>query len=169
MHQHQIKLFCILLARLWKWSPWQKFDMTGVNTSRRYEKIHLNTKIYCQKQSLQKKASVEIFNSKCVFHIEHLLFICIYAYIYAYIYTFQYTYISSFFLDFYLLAIAQAVRSFVKGTYNFLKKLRFLPKLPHGNIMCTVGAQLRYILINRAQRVFLRFWKDEGVKKKNIL
>lgn len=85
MHQHQIKLFCILLARLWKWSPWHKFGMTGANTSRRYEKIHLNTKIYCQKQPLQKKASVEIFYSKCVFHIEHLLLICIYAYIYAYI------------------------------------------------------------------------------------
>ena len=142
MHQHQIKLFCILLARLWKWSPWHKFDMTGVNTSRRYEKIHLNTKIYCQKQPLQKKASVEIFYSKCVFRIEHLLLICIYAYIYAYIYTFQYTYILtlSLFLDFQLLAIVQAVRSFVKGTYNFPKKLRSLPRLPYGVILGTVGA-----------------------------
>ena len=42
------------------------------------------------------------------------------------------------FLDFYLQPLAQAVKSYLKDTNDFLNKLRFLPKLPDNIILCTV-------------------------------
>ena len=44
----------------------------------------------------------------------------------------------SSFLDHHLQPLAQAVKSYIKDTNEFLKKLRFLPKLPDGIILCTM-------------------------------
>ena len=44
----------------------------------------------------------------------------------------------SLFLDHYLQPLAQAVKSYVKDTNEFLKKLRSLPKLPDDIILCTM-------------------------------
>ena len=42
------------------------------------------------------------------------------------------------FLDHHLQALAQAVKSYIKDNNEFLKKLRSLPKLPGGIILCTM-------------------------------
>ena len=42
------------------------------------------------------------------------------------------------FLDFHLQPLAQAVKTYIKDTNDFLNKLRFLPKLPGNTILCTV-------------------------------
>ena len=44
----------------------------------------------------------------------------------------------STFLDFHLQPLAQAVKSYIKDTNDFLNKLRSLPKLPDNIILCTV-------------------------------
>ena len=44
----------------------------------------------------------------------------------------------SAFLDFHLQPLAQAVKSYIKDTNDFLNKLRSLPKLPSDIILCTV-------------------------------
>ena len=44
----------------------------------------------------------------------------------------------SAFLDFHLQPLAQAVKSYIKDTNDFLNKLRSLPKLPSNIILCTV-------------------------------
>ena len=44
----------------------------------------------------------------------------------------------SAFLDFHLQPLAQAVKSYIKDTNDFLNKLRSLPKLPDNIILCTV-------------------------------
>ena len=44
----------------------------------------------------------------------------------------------SAFLDFHLQPLAQAVKSYIKDTNNFLNKVRSLPKLPDNIILCTV-------------------------------
>ena len=44
----------------------------------------------------------------------------------------------SAFLDFQLQPLAQAVKSYIKDTNDFLNKLRSLPKLPSNIILCTV-------------------------------
>ena len=44
----------------------------------------------------------------------------------------------SSFLDHHLQPLAQAVKSHIKDTTEFLKKLRSLPKLPDGIILCTM-------------------------------
>ena len=44
----------------------------------------------------------------------------------------------SSFLDHHLQPLAQAVKSYIKDTNEFLKKLRSLPKLPDGIILCTM-------------------------------
>ena len=49
-----------------------------------------------------------------------------------------YTEIISSFLDHHLQPLAQAVKSYIKDTNEFLKKLRSLPKLPDGIILCTM-------------------------------
>ena len=41
-------------------------------------------------------------------------------------------------LDFHLQPLAQAVKSFLKDTNDFLNKLRSLPKLPGNIVLCTV-------------------------------
>ena len=41
-------------------------------------------------------------------------------------------------LDFHLQPLAQAVKSYIKDTNDFLNKLRSLPKLPDNIILCTV-------------------------------
>ena len=46
----------------------------------------------------------------------------------------------SAFLDFHLQPLAQAVKSYIKNTNNFLNKLLSLPKLPGNIILCTVDA-----------------------------
>ena len=42
------------------------------------------------------------------------------------------------FLDHHLQPLGQAVKSYIKDTKEFLKKLRSLPKLPDGIILCTM-------------------------------
>ena len=49
-----------------------------------------------------------------------------------------YTQNISVFLDFHLQPLAQAVRSYIKDTNDFLNKLCSLPKLPDNIILCTV-------------------------------
>ena len=49
-----------------------------------------------------------------------------------------YTENTSSFLDHHLQPLAQAVKSYIKDTNEFLKKLRSLPKLPDGIILCTM-------------------------------
>ena len=44
----------------------------------------------------------------------------------------------STFLDFHLQSLAQAVKSYIKNTNEFLNKLRSLPKLPCNISLCTV-------------------------------
>ena len=44
----------------------------------------------------------------------------------------------SVFLDFHLQPLAQAVKSYIKDTNDFLNELRSLPKLPGNIILCTV-------------------------------
>ena len=44
----------------------------------------------------------------------------------------------SAFLDFHLQPLAQAVKSYIKDTNEFLNKIRYLPKLPGNIILCTV-------------------------------
>ena len=44
----------------------------------------------------------------------------------------------SAFLDFHLQPLAQAVKSYIKDTNDFLNKLRSLPNLPSDIILCTV-------------------------------
>ena len=44
----------------------------------------------------------------------------------------------SSFLDHHLQPLAQAVKSYIKDTNEFLKKLRSLPKLPDDIILCTM-------------------------------
>ena len=74
------------------------------------------------------------------------MYIYIYIYyIYTYIYIYIYIYIPvisteniSAFLDFHLQPLAQAVKSYIKNTNDFLNKLRSLPKLPDNIILCTV-------------------------------
>ena len=44
----------------------------------------------------------------------------------------------STFLDFHLQPLAQAVKSYIKDTNDFLNKLHSLPKLPGNIILCTV-------------------------------
>ena len=46
----------------------------------------------------------------------------------------------SSFLDHHLQPLAQAVKSYIKDTNEFLKKLRSLPKLPDDIIFCTMDA-----------------------------
>ena len=50
----------------------------------------------------------------------------------------------SLFLDHHLQPPAQAVKSYIKDTNEFLKKLRFLPKLPDGIILCTMDVEGLY-------------------------
>ena len=47
----------------------------------------------------------------------------------------------SSFLDHYLQLLAQAVKSYIKGTNKFLKKLPSLPKLPDGIILCSMDVE----------------------------
>ena len=47
----------------------------------------------------------------------------------------------SLFLDHHLQPLAQAVKSYIKDTNKFLRKLRFLPKLPDGIILCTMDVE----------------------------
>ena len=42
------------------------------------------------------------------------------------------------FLDHHLQTLARAVKSYIKDTNKFLKKLRSLPKSPDGIILCTM-------------------------------
>ena len=44
----------------------------------------------------------------------------------------------SSFLDFHLQPLAREVKSYIKDTNDFLKKLRSLPNLPDDIILCTV-------------------------------
>ena len=44
----------------------------------------------------------------------------------------------SSFLDFYLQPLTRKVKSYIKNTNDFLKKLHSLPSLPCDNILCTV-------------------------------
>ena len=44
----------------------------------------------------------------------------------------------SSFLDFHLQPLAREVKSYIKDTNDFLKKLRSLPNLPYDIILCTV-------------------------------
>ena len=50
----------------------------------------------------------------------------------------------SAFLDFHLQPLAQAVKSYIKDTNDFLNKLRSLPKLPDNIILCKVDVVVLY-------------------------
>ena len=44
----------------------------------------------------------------------------------------------SLFQDHHLQPLAQALKSYIKNTNEFLKKFRSLPKIPDGIILCTM-------------------------------
>ena len=44
----------------------------------------------------------------------------------------------SAFLDFHLKSIAEKIKSYIKDTNDFLRKLQNLPKVPYGVILCTI-------------------------------
>ena len=55
-----------------------------------------------------------------------------------------YTENTSSFLDFHLQPLAREVKSYIKDTNDFLKKLRSLPNLPDDIILCTVDVVVLY-------------------------
>ena len=44
----------------------------------------------------------------------------------------------SSFLDFYLQPLAQKVKSYIKDTNHFLRKIKELRQLPEGTILCSI-------------------------------
>ena len=60
----------------------------------------------------------------------------------------------SAFLDFHLQPLAQAVKSYIKDTNDFLNKLRSLPKLPDNIILCTVDVVGLYPNIPHEEDLF---------------
>ena len=72
----------------------------------------------------------------------------------------------SAFLDFHLQPLAQAVKSYIKDTNDFLNKLRSLPKLPDNIILCTVDVVGLYPNIPHEESLSaLRKWLDKTVQK----
>ena len=85
----------------------------------------------------------------------------------------------SAFLDFQWQPLAQAAKSYIKDTNNFLSKLRSLPKLPDNIILCTVDvvglypnipheeglSALRKRLDNQMEKLYLKRIFSNFVKK----
>ena len=71
------------------------------------------------------------------------IYILYILYIHIYIYTYNsgfFTEKISAFLGYHLKALSQKVKSFIKDTNNFLKKLNELRDLPDDFILCTIDA-----------------------------
>ena len=51
----------------------------------------------------------------------------------------------SAFLDYHLQPLAKEVKSYIKDTNDFLKKLRSLPDLPDDAILCTVDVHVFFL------------------------
>ena len=60
-----------------------------------------------------------------------------------------YTEIISSFFDHHLQSYAEAVKAYIKDTNIFFKELRFLPKLLHDIILCTMDVLYGYYVIFR--------------------
>ena len=69
-------------------------------------------------------------------------------------------------LDIHLQPLAQAVKSYIKDTNDFLNKLRSLPKLPGIFILCTVDVAGLYQNISHEEDLFaFRKRLDNGMEK----
>ena len=80
----------------------------------------------------------------------------------------------SSFLDHHLQPLAQAVKSYIKDTNEFLKKLRSLPELPDRIILCTMDAVGLYPNIPHeeglsALRKWLESWKEKYFSNDTII
>ena len=73
----------------------------------------------------------------------------------------------SSFLDHHLQALAQAVKSYIKHTNEFLKKLRYLPKLLDGIILCTMDVVGLYPNLPNGEGLSV-LKKDLKPEKKNV-
>ena len=74
----------------------------------------------------------------------------------------------SSFLDHHLQPLAQAVKSYIKDTNEFLKKLRSLPKLPDGIILCTMDVVGLYPNIPHEEGLFALRKRLEIRKEKYV-
>ena len=68
------------------------------------------------------------------------MYVCVYIYIYTHIYTHThiYIYVISAFLEFHLKPLAQKVKSYIKDTNDFLRKVASFHPLPGDIILCTI-------------------------------
>ena len=74
----------------------------------------------------------------------------------------------SSFLDHHLQPLAQAVKSYIKDTNEFLKKLRFLPKSPEGIILCKMDVVGLYPNIPHEEGLFALRKRLEIRKEKYV-
>ena len=62
--------------------------------------------------------------------------------------------------------LAQAVKSYINDTNDFLNKLCYLPKLPGDIILCTVDVVGLYLNISHEENLYaLRKWLDNRMEK----
>ena len=72
----------------------------------------------------------------------------------------------SSFLDFHLQPLAQKVKSYIKGTNQFLRKIKELGQLPEGTILCTIDVVGLYPNIPHDEGLaFLKDFLDSRVDK----
>ena len=72
----------------------------------------------------------------------------------------------SSFLDFHLQPLAQKVKSYIKDTNHFLKKIKELGQLPEGTILCTIDVVGLYPNIPHDEGLaFLKNFLDSRVDK----
>ena len=74
----------------------------------------------------------------------------------------------SLFLDHHLQPLAQAVKSYIKDTKEFLKKLRSLPKLPDGIVLCTMDVVGLYSNISHEESLSALRNRLESRKEKYV-
>ena len=65
------------------------------------------------------------------------------------------TYISAF-LDFHIQSLTKTVKSYIKDTNNFFRKLKILGQLLENAILCTIDAVYLYPNIPHEESLFLR-------------
>ena len=74
----------------------------------------------------------------------------------------------SLFLDHHLQPLAQAVKSYIKDTKEFLKKFRSLPKLPDGIVLCTMDVVGLYSNISHEESLSALRNRLESRKEKYV-
>ena len=70
------------------------------------------------------------------------------------------------FLDFHLQPLAQKIKSYIKDTNHFLRKIKELVQLPEGTILCTIDVVRLYPNIPHDEGLaFLKDFLDSRVDK----